>query len=158
MQCYSSLFHFAADFAKEGREAEKRRGNLVMWHCLSGRSLLVLSRETNCLLFWVNEVGWLLWAFFLREPSSLPGLHIEIIPVLLSGIWVEEGGVCVQFQCWQEEMFSRRLTDSDLLLSLLLMSHSLSKLGIELFLQCLVLQKWSTRFNLKSNANQIFSK
>lgn len=74
VRCYRSSFHFGADFAQEGREAEERRGNLVMWYCLSGRSLLVLSRETNCLLFWVNEVGWLLRAFSLREPSSLPAL------------------------------------------------------------------------------------
>ena len=139
---------------KGGRR--RREESWVMWCCLSGRSLLVLSRETNCLLFWVNEVGWLLRAFSLREPSCLPALHVEIIPVLLFGIWAEEGGVCVEAQCWQEEMFSRRLTDSDLLLSLPLMPHSLSKLGVWLFLQVRGLQKWSTHFNWKSHADQIY--
>lgn len=52
---------------------------------------MVLSRETSCLLFWVNEVGWLLRVFSLREPLSLPALHTEITqPCFLAfGSWRE---------------------------------------------------------------------
>lgn len=132
--CYSSLFYFGADFAQEGREATERR-NLVMWYaCLAEGFRFWAEKPTVYYFGWMRLVG--CYEHFLGGNPLLFQPHaLKSSQSCFFGIWVEEGGVCVKAQCWQEEMFSRSLTDSDLLLSLLLMLHSPRKPGIELFLQ-----------------------
>lgn len=125
--CFSSLFHLVQTLHKKGGRPKTEEGT---WSCdaacLAEAFWFWAEKPTVYYFGWMRLVG--CYEHFLWGNPLLFQLY-ALKSVLLFGIWGEEGGVCVEAQCWQEEMFSRRLTDSDLLLSLLLMPHSLSKLG-----------------------------